>query len=333
MQSLQKAAAIAIVVIIFSSMAPRRGHADYLIDFDTTFPNFGYSYAYAGHGAPVDSVDPPPYTAIDDSDQVLATYDVTTGPAAKATFDTTMWNIPPDATYTYAGVGLGVGLVLPGDGHPTSGMLSDYTVKFDAWVTGYNEADDGLNTDLNVLIQTPDDEDPDTGAEQVSIGANGGNPGNLPELPRLTTTPQSFTINFGDLAPMGTNDYDFATSFADVFILILQLQPNVNADEVGIDNDTMLFVDNVRFEGAFATGALGGDYDADLDVDGNDFIIWQRGESPESLGAGDLDAIIANFGQSPAAAAAIPEPGFAGLTIILILPWLACGRRGYRNFN
>jgi hypothetical protein len=318
------------VLCLVVSAAPVRGQTTHGADFDTTFPSFGYSYDYAGHGAPADSEDPPPYTAIDDSDQVSASYDVTTGPAAKGTFDTSMWNIPPDSTYTYAGFGLGVGLFLPEDQRPTSGMLSDYTVSFDAWVTGYDEFDDGLNTDLNVLIQTPDNEDPsdpDTDAEQVNIGVNGGNLGNLPEQPHLTTMPQHFEIDLDDLASFG-GDFDFATSFADVFILILQLQPNVNANEIGLDNDTMIFVDNVKFEGAFATGSPGGDYDGDTDVDGNDFLVWQRGESPEAFSAADLDAWKMNFGQT-APAAAIPEPGcFAIMAAALAGPALTRRRRG-----
>ena len=299
--------------------------ADHAVDFDTSFPSFGYSYDYAGHGAAVDSVDPPPYTAIDDSDQVSSTYDVTTGPTAKATFDTSTWNLPPDNTYTYAGFGLGVGLFLPEDQRLTSGMLSDYTVSFDAWVTGYDEFDDGLNTDLNVLIQTPDNEDPsdpDTDAEQVNIGVNANNLGNLSEQPRLTTMSQHFEIDLDDLHSFG-GDYDFATSFADVFILILQLQPNVNANEIGLDNDTMIFIDNVKFEGAFATGTPEGDYDGDGDADGNDFLVWQRGESPEGMTTGDLDQWKAGFGQG-AGVSAVPEPTSsmlaAAATAVLIVP-------------
>ncbi len=306
---MQRVLAAIVLSTLTLALTAARVEADHQVDFDTTFPSFGYSYDYSGYGDPT-------FAPIDTSDQVSSTYDVTTPPAAKATFDTTMWNIPPDSTYTYAGFGLGVGLVLPEDQRLTSGMLSDYTVKFDAWVTGYDEADDGLNTDLNVLIQTPDnpdESDPDTDAEQVNIGANGGNLGNLPEQPRLTTTSQSFTINFGDLASMGTDDFDFTTAFEDVFILILQLQPNVNANEIGIDNDTMIFIDNIRFEGAFATGSLTGDYDVDSDVDGNDFLIWQRGESPNGLDSGDLDQIRMNFGQS-ALVSAIPEPN--GLVLL-----------------
>ena len=96
----------------------------------------------------------------------------------------------------------------------------------------------------------------------------------------LIPHPSSFLNNHRYPFAFG-GDFDFATSFADVFILILQLQPNVNANEVGLDNDTMIFVDNVKFEGAFASSSPGGDYDGDGDADGNDFLVWQRGESPD----------------------------------------------------
>ena len=53
-----------------------------------------------------------------------------------------------------------------------------------------------------------------------------------------------------------------------------------------------------------------GDFDNDGDVDGNDFLVWQRGGSPNSLSPNDLTEFRNNFGMSStvAAAAAIPEP-------------------------
>ncbi|HMO83360.1 MAG TPA: hypothetical protein PKC18_00420 [Lacipirellulaceae bacterium] len=38
------------------------------------------------------------------------------------------------------------------------------------------------------------------------------------------------------------------------------------------------------------------DFDQDLDVDGHDFLLWQRGQSPDSLSGGDLDAWRGSFG-------------------------------------
>jgi T5SS/PEP-CTERM-associated repeat protein len=42
--------------------------------------------------------------------------------------------------------------------------------------------------------------------------------------------------------------------------------------------------------------ALGGDFDSDGDVDGGDFLVWQRGGSPNANSATDLAAWRANFG-------------------------------------
>jgi len=52
-----------------------------------------------------------------------------------------------------------------------------------------------------------------------------------------------------------------------------------------------------------------GDFDADGDVDGNDFLVWQRGLG-STHDAADLADWRANFGSgSVGAAAAVPEPG------------------------
>jgi hypothetical protein len=85
-------------------------------------------------------------------------------------------------------------------------------------------------------------------------------------------------------------------------------------------------IDNVRAEAASAPQDA--DFDDDGDVDGNDFLIWQRG-----LGAGtnmtgdadgdgmvngaDLDVWEAQFGGAPiaTATAAIPEPGAAAIAL------------------
>jgi hypothetical protein len=61
--------------------------------------------------------------------------------------------------------------------------------------------------------------------------------------------------------------------------------------------------------------AVDGDYDDDGDVDGNDLLAWQRGESPNGMMPGDLDAWRMNFG-SPGitpVASTVPEPASAVL--------------------
>jgi T5SS/PEP-CTERM-associated repeat protein len=53
-----------------------------------------------------------------------------------------------------------------------------------------------------------------------------------------------------------------------------------------------------------------GDFDGDGDVDGRDFLIWQRGGSPDPRSAGDLADWQANYGVAPitGASTAVPEP-------------------------
>ena len=60
-----------------------------------------------------------------------------------------------------------------------------------------------------------------------------------------------------------------------------------------------------------AEGVVPGDFDSDGNVDGGDFLAWQRGESPTAYSASDLSDWKANFPTPPpssAAAAPVPEP-------------------------
>ncbi|RIK76672.1 MAG: hypothetical protein DCC67_13590 [Planctomycetota bacterium] len=65
-----------------------------------------------------------------------------------------------------------------------------------------------------------------------------------------------------------------------------------------------------------------GDFDADGDVDGNDFLVWQRNTS-----VGSLDAWKANFGG--ASIAPVPEPTAAGLAWTAMA--LGIAARRWRN--
>ena len=76
------------------------------------------------------------------------------------------------------------------------------------------------------------------------------------------------------------------------------------------------------------TAASPGDFDADDDVDGNDFLLWQRGGSPDPLSATDLADWKANFGTPApliAASIAVPEPSTCMLAGLVGL--LFAGRR------
>jgi hypothetical protein len=65
-------------------------------------------------------------------------------------------------------------------------------------------------------------------------------------------------------------------------------------------------------------GVTPGDFDGDDDVDGRDFLAWQRGESRTPHSASDLSEWKANFPTPPpssAAAAPVPEPATWGVLL------------------
>jgi hypothetical protein len=70
-----------------------------------------------------------------------------------------------------------------------------------------------------------------------------------------------------------------------------------------------------------------GDYDNDGDVDGRDFLVWQRGGSPTPNSAADLATWRTNFGSAVAAGGAIPEPSTLGLALAMAGIGARCGRR------
>jgi len=65
-----------------------------------------------------------------------------------------------------------------------------------------------------------------------------------------------------------------------------------------------------------------GDFDGDGIVDGHDFLLWQRGGSPNPLSQSDLNAWEANFGSGAplSAIAAVPEPSSLGLLLLAAVP-------------
>lgn len=124
----------------------------------------------------------------------------------------------------------------------------------------------------------------------------------------LTLNPgQSFTLN-GLWNTLGTQDVsDLTFQYRDT-----ALETTLN----GV----------VEFAGASSPG----DFDNDGDVDGRDFLIWQRGDSPSPLSAGDLAAWQSNYGagglSAEASAVSVPEPG-SMLLIALGLGLVALNKR------
>jgi hypothetical protein len=73
-----------------------------------------------------------------------------------------------------------------------------------------------------------------------------------------------------------------------------------------------------------------GDFDDDGDVDGRDFLIWQRGGSTPGgpLSASDLADWQTNYGTQPplTAVTAVPEPASLAILALALAP-MACGRK------
>jgi autotransporter-associated beta strand protein len=78
---------------------------------------------------------------------------------------------------------------------------------------------------------------------------------------------------------------------------------------------------------AAVVAGLAGDFDADGDVDGGDFMAWQRGLSPTPGSAGDLINWRANFDVSVAAAGTVPEPAGCSLLVTAAVAGAMARRR------
>ena len=109
-----------------------------------------------------------------------------------------------------------------------------------------------------------------------------------------------FKWNYGDEAL-----YDENTSWAQ-----FRLQTVADDAANGADPISEFYVDNFRFS---TTTLSPGDFDADNDVDGADFLAWQR-----DTNVGNLADWQANYGSGAASAAtsAVPEPASALLCMV-----------------
>lgn len=90
------------------------------------------------------------------------------------------------------------------------------------------------------------------------------------------------------------------------------------------------YIDNVRFS---STEGAPGDFDVDGDVDGNDFLVWQRGETTPPLDPGLLAAWKANFGSGGGGvvvAGAVPEPASGLLLLSALIGIFATSRSALR---
>lgn len=70
------------------------------------------------------------------------------------------------------------------------------------------------------------------------------------------------------------------------------------------------------------------DFDNDGDVDGRDFLVWQRGESPNFLSPEDLELWQEQYGAEPVMAVTVPEGASLSLLIgMAVSKCIVCRRR------
>ena len=75
-----------------------------------------------------------------------------------------------------------------------------------------------------------------------------------------------------------------------------------------------------------------GDFDFDDQVSAFDYLVWQRGSSPNPLSNSDLATWQANYGLGTAASAvsSVPEPAASSTMLLAMLTYSACRSRGVK---
>jgi hypothetical protein len=79
----------------------------------------------------------------------------------------------------------------------------------------------------------------------------------------------------------------------------VRLQASIHSSFQQLRVDTLLIADQ---------SAIPGDFDGDGDIDGRDFLAWQRGESTIPGSTGDLNDWQTNYGPGQLSAFLVPEP-------------------------
>jgi len=153
-----------------------------------------------------------------------------------------------------------------------------------------------------------------------------------------------------DLTPGSTTDYDFSWDwYVDGTIIpglhTLSSNPTPTLDVFGWTIagrpgfPFYALIDEVRMTAAALTssqflnsaGGAPGDFNNDGKVDGADFVVWQRGGSPNPGSAIDLALWKTHFGSATPAAGAAPEPSSCFLAFGLSLGGLVLRRRTRGN--
>jgi hypothetical protein len=197
-----------------------------------------------------------------------------------------------------------------------------------------------LGLSVDALFQDVVGQPPFVGSKELEIIVATGSEADGDEVEyrapvTMTDTYQTFSIAFEDFVDPVSFLSPTPTQLTDVTIkLVVRNESGSGVGELLYDQITGLrSIDNA-------------DFDADLDVDGNDFLVWQHGFGDSSLHSeGDANSTASVNGDDivfwesqfgvPAtgvilsAVETVPEPSSLLLSLLLILGWNKCG--AFRN--
>ncbi len=159
---------------------------------------------------------------------------------------------------------------------------------------------------------------------EIELAGNGGVPGT--DFDRLNI---AGTMDLGGALQISLLG-GYMPSLGDSFQVLIAGNRNGMFDSIlgtdlggGLLLDVLYGFNNVTLQ--VVSAGLAGDFDFDADVDGADFLKWQRAESPIPMSTSDLADWEANFGvvgPPSSASAAVPEPT-SGILLILGLALLS----------
>lgn len=219
-----------------------------------------------------------------------------------------------------------------GGGQPGAKNPANYVVSFDINIEGVLSGDEVIEG--NITLYKPDWEE--------TYGVDLNNDGDMTDGYNLWSS--NFSTNMGQADGWVHVEWNLASGstptvpqtdgqtyftepvFNDEAVFVYGFYPFNSPGGWGFDSDNVILIDNFQLEFIPPT-IVAGDFNEDSQVDGRDFLAWQR--DPE---VGDLADWTTNFGSpfaSSASVGAVPEPAtvWAALSAVALLGWRRHGAR------
>jgi hypothetical protein len=249
----------------------------------------------------------------------------------KITLDTSAinswWYFGMGGFMGWNGEGFGAGGGQPGAKNP-----ANYVVSFDINIQGVVSGDEVVEG--NITLYKADYE--------ATYGVDLNNDGDMEDGYNLWSS--NFSTNMGAADGWVHVEWNLASGttptvpdtdgvsyftepvFNDEAVFVYGFYPFNSPGGWGFDSDNVILIDNFQLEFIPPVG-VPGDFDEDGDVDGRDFLVWQRGESPNPLSAEDLAEWQGAYGSGGplAAIGTVPEPGSL-LLALAAMALLSCRR-------